>query len=147
MLYLRTLHLGNGVCSVSGPSALLSITAFLLSAPCLKELTLRGWTFLNLCSLYSTLALCSDTLEQLTFSSVSSVYPPEDIEYVVSTPTRMTALRKLDSPPKHQPVIECPNLESLVIQVDPVDVWVLPSWVPNGLRHLALHGARYFVLS
>ncbi|KAF4566057.1 hypothetical protein EYR36_011471 [Pleurotus pulmonarius] len=136
---LRTLRLSNGTCSVSGPSPLLSITAFLLAAPRLKELTLRGWAFSDLRSLYAMLALCSNTLEQLTFNGVSFIYWQEDTNYVVSSPTRMGALRKLVSPPQYHPIIECPNLESLAIHVHPGDVWALPSWVPSGLRDLTLH--------
>ncbi|KAL4251361.1 hypothetical protein AB1N83_014492 [Pleurotus pulmonarius] len=143
---LRTLRLSNGTCSVSGPSPLLSITAFLLAAPRLKELTLRGWAFSDLRSLYAMLALCSNTLEQLTFNGVSFIYWQEDTNYVVSSPTRMGALRKLVSPPQYHPIIECPNLESLAIHVHPGDVWALPSWVPSGLRDLTLHGARYFII-
>ncbi|KAF4607634.1 hypothetical protein EYR38_001707 [Pleurotus pulmonarius] len=143
---LRTLRLSNGTCSVSGPSPLLSITAFLLAAPRLKELTLRGWAFSDLRSLYAMLALCSSTLEQLTFNGVSFIYWQEDTNYVVSSPTRMGALRKLVSPPQYHPIIECPNLESLAIHVHPGDVWALPSWVPSGLRNLTLHDSDYLDL-
>ncbi|KAF7419651.1 hypothetical protein PC9H_002243 [Pleurotus ostreatus] len=136
---LRTLRLENGLCSVSGPSPFLSITNFLLAAPCLKELILRGCAFENLPSLYFTLALCSNTLEQLTFNNVTFIYSPEDDKYIVSSPPHMGVLRKLDSPPRYHPVIECPNLESLIIRVDPGDVWVLPSWVPSGLTDLTIH--------
>ncbi|KAG9219775.1 hypothetical protein CCMSSC00406_0008152 [Pleurotus cornucopiae] len=140
---LRTLRLCDGARSASGPSPapLLSITAILLAAPCLKELTLRGMTFAKLPSVHFSLALCSNTLEQLTFDGVSFF---DCSDNVASSPIRMGALRKLESPPTNHPFIECPNLESLIVEVGPGRVWALPSWVPSRLRDLTLHSTHHF---
>ncbi|KAF7436936.1 hypothetical protein PC9H_003770 [Pleurotus ostreatus] len=143
---LRTLCLANGIARglTDGPPSPFSVTASLLAAPCLKDLTFRAWTFANVSSLYRMLVLCSNTLEQLSFDGVSFLYSQPSSEFIAPLPIRMGALRSMKFPPKYTPIIECPNLESLSIRVEVGEVWVLPSWVPSGLRDLTLYGTYYY---
>ncbi|KAJ8702751.1 hypothetical protein PTI98_001443 [Pleurotus ostreatus] len=145
---LRTLCLANGIARglTDGPPSPFSVTASLLAAPCLKDLTFRAWTFANVSSLYRMLVLCSNTLEQLSFDGVSFLYSQPSSEFIAPLPIRMGALRSMKFPPKYTPIIECPNLESLSIRVEVGEVWVLPSWVPSGLRDLTLYAtARHAI--
>ncbi|KDQ23069.1 hypothetical protein PLEOSDRAFT_1108702 [Pleurotus ostreatus PC15] len=133
---LRTLCLENGIAPLTDyrPSPL-SVTTFLLAAPCLKELTFRGWTFARASAIQFMLELSSKTLEQLSFDGVSF---QEDHE-CIAPPIRMDSLRRLGFPPRCHPRIECPNLQSLIVRIEGRERWVIPSWVPSGLHDLTLH--------
>lgn len=148
---LRALRLRN--CRSAPPPIvpapfLLGILSLISSVP-LKTLHLESWSFLKDGSdLLYILSCCSTTLEDLFIQKTAY-----DHGMIVDTRTRapsvvrLEALRNLrlfkwtgNAAIPQTNLIECLNLERLVITRTHAGPWDIPPWIPAGLLELILQG-------
>ncbi|KAF4578531.1 hypothetical protein EYR36_000338 [Pleurotus pulmonarius] len=145
---LRALHLNvNGWSTLSKlPAPFASGIAALLAAPRFRHLSLNGWSLeQDISDFRSTLSPCLATLESLSLAKITETRviqgSSESKEVSVLQLDRLRTLEIYDvkHPLLEKGLLQCPNLECLLLKLYQPKAVVLPPCIPTRLTKLLVH--------